>query len=834
MLDRLKRLREAAGKAVDAARTKPAEALRDMTEGMLRRATASGVPPEAASASATAAARLWTRVSPDDPLARTRLGEALVRHGRPQDAIGELSKVATTRSDVGMLAEAWLARAEVAVQQVHEAVTRIERAAHVLPPPGEPLSAQVRGVLAMAALDVLRTDLASRILDSADDEPIHLLARGRLALVNGELDRAGELIGRAVRAGVEEALPWQGLALASRGDHKGAWSLLGTLRVHGTGAPWTLLARGWVRMRQGRGDARQHLEQCVGLMPSHPGALFLLGLLSEREGDLESARKRYREATSAASSWSAPRLGLVRTAVAAGDWDEASEAAQRDVDDPDHQFLAALTLGLTGRTKEAEAAWDRLSRAGDDRVWARDVATQRAAVAWKLLATGRPEPATSAWKQVAAHASQAGSSRIMLARWAVDAARRALEADQPPTYAVEACLKAASALRPESVDLVVAHGAATLLARGPAATRTALEAAVARGASDERITGILDLIDAATKGSPVTVVPPAKATAVLDAAARARAGDARGCLERIGLLEEGVPPPTVKAVIRGARALARLAEVPSLLRQGEVDEAREVLARSIEHLPPGIRRDRATHDLAAVCAIAARRADEQARQAGEPPPQEAVIRWQEALGHWVALASSPAYFAELSKRVLELDDPRLGPRDVEELRVSLDAVAAGLPALTASEALTKGQHRRARFFVSLIVGAPIGETARARALSLAMAPLTREALGVSDAAKRSARERPPGELLQAYRDHVTAVTSIVARMSEAAPDGIGPVADARDDMALSLVAFFENLHDRALERAAALGALGRAADLAASETLRAELRGKRERVEARR
>ena len=833
MLDRLLKLRKAAEKAVDAARTKPAETLKSVTEGMLRQATKSGVPPEAAATGSAAAARLWTRISPKDPLARTRLGEALVRDGRPVEAAEELEHAATTRTEVGLLAESWLARAEVLGQKLPEAIARIEKITHVLPQPGEYLSAQVRGVVALAALDTFRVDLAEKILATSEDEPVHLLARGRLAMLNGELEKSRELIGRAARSGLDEAFAWVGIAMAMDGDTKGAWTTLKELRLRGPEGPWILAAMGWLRFLDGQSDADDYLRRALDLMPNHAGAAFLRGLIAEGEENLEEAKEWYEKARESAREWAAPQLGIVRAAVAAGDWDEARQTARGKDMTKDGRFLSALTLGLSGHAKDSIPAWDELTRDRSDRDWLSKVSTQRAAVAWKLGTSDRPEAAVAVWKEVASHASQAGNARITLARWAVDASRRALEAAQPPYYAIEGSLGAASALRPSSEDLVVAHCAATFLARGPAASRTKLENAVARGSTDERITGMLALIDAISKGEPVSVTPLSKATAATDAAARARAGDAAGCLERLEALEAGDPPPAVQAVAGGARALSRLAQVPELLREGSIDEAIEVLSRSLEHIPAGVQRDRVIHDLAAVCTIAARREDEEARKNGEPPSSQSIIRWQEALGHWSDLASSPAYFADLAKRVLELDDPRLLPRDVDSLRASLHSVVAGLPAAYAADALERGHHRRARYFVSLIIGAPLSDLSRDEALVSALEPLTRDARRAADEAKETAKNRPPSELLTAYKEFGAAVMKLSEQMMEAAPEGTRPISDALDELALALVTFFENLYDRANLHGIALDALAQAVEIAASETLGAELKGKLERMEGR-
>lgn len=831
MRNRLKQLREAAEKAVETARTRPAETLKNVTEGMLQRGTASGMPPETALAGSTAAARLWTKVAPKDPLARARLGEALVRDGQYNEAIGELEKIATTRSDVGLLGEAWLARAEIMARALEDSESRVERAAHVLPAPGEPLTAQIRGALGLAALDLYRFDLAERILTSAEDLPIHLLARGRLELARGDLERAREVIGRASRTGLDEAFTWQGMIMAFDGDHKGAWASLKDLRTRGPEGPWTLLGLGWLRLRDGRADAEQYLTRCFNVMPHNAGATYLLGLIAEQNEQHEEAVAWYGKAIEAQPRWTAPRLGLVRAAIASGQWEQVTETPGPGSANKDDLFLSALTLGLAGAVKEAEAAWSELESQSRDRGWRREVSTQRAAVAWKLTIVGRSEAAASVWRGVPRHASAAGAGRITLARWAIDAARRALEASQPAYYAVESALAAASALRPDSEDLVVAHCAATFLSRGPSAAKGTLESAVARGSGDERILGMIALIEAVTHGRPVSTIRLAGSAGAKGAAKAAREGDVEGSLERLEELESGSPPPAVKAVIGGARALIRLAQVPELLRRGQLEEAVEVLGRSLEHLPSGLQRDRVTHDLAAVCTIAARRADLAARAKGDPPPQDAVIWWQEALGYWSAVASSPAYFAELSKRILELDDPRLGPRDADSIRANLDTIVVGLPAGYAREAIDQGHHRRARYFVSLIIGSPLSDVARRAGLEQALEPLTQEAQRLSDAAKEDAVELPPSELLKSYLELVRQVESLAAQMCEAAPEGIGPTSDARDELALGLVAYFENLYDRAGEHRSALEALSRAVELAASETMRAELEGKRNRME---
>jgi hypothetical protein len=438
-----------------------------------------------------------------------------------------------------------------------------------------------------------------------------------------------------------------------------------------------------------------------------------------------------------------------------------------------------------------------------------------------------PEAAAVAWRKVAASASNAGSSRVTLSRWAIDAARRCLEETQPPFYVIEAALGAAAMLRPESEDLVVAHCAASFLARGPAAARSALEAAVARGASDERITGLLALIDSATKGGPAPAPPLKHAAAVLDAAAKARAGDVTACLDALAAAEASASlTPGLKAVIGGARAVVELARINPLLRHGEIEPATEILDTALDHMPPGLDRDRVVHDLAAVSTIAARRLDAPARAVGEPPPQAAIVRWQEALGYWAALGAAPAYWADLARRVLEADDPRLSPRDVDALRASIHDVAAELPAAYARDAVVAGQRRRARAFVALVIGAPVPEEARRKALEAALSPLTAEAHRLADEQKQVAKEHPPQQLKAAFTTALEQITRLRGELGEAAPETARPAQDARDELALCLVSFFENLHDRAAAYREAIEALAAAADLAASETLRAELDGK--------
>lgn len=835
MRDRLKKLREAASKAVERARSGPADALKNVTEGMLKRAAASGVPPEMVTAGSAAAAGLWAKVSPDDPLAQARLAEALVRDGRAQEVLEALKLADDDNSEPALLAQSWMARAEALNDDANRSIRRIERVAAMLPSSDTDISSQVRGVLASAALDTYTVDLATRVLGRPADDPLHLVARGRLALVGRRFERAIELLERAARSSLEEAVAWHGIALATAGQPRQATSILNMLRTRGPERLWVDVTRGWLLVLEGKPEAKTLIESCLERGPHHPAVHFLLGVIAEREEDFGTAQKAFVKSAKSAPAWADPWLGVVRTAMATGDYAGARAAAQQAGTLPEYQLLTGLAVGLSGDADGAEAIWEPSDVASKDRETQRDIAMLRGSVAWRLTADSKPEAAASAWRKVASHASRAGSSRVSLSRWAIDAARRCLDETQPHYYVVEAALGAASALRPESEDLVVSHCSASFLARGPAAARSALEAALARGASDERITGLLGLIDAATRGGPVPAPALAHASLALKAASKARDGDSSGCLELLDEAMDGKTlTPAMKAVLKGARALVELARFGPLLRKGEIESAAELLGAALDHLPPSLERDRVVHDLAAVCTIAARRSDSKERETGEVPTQQTVVWWQEALGYWAALGAAPAYWADLSKRVMELDDPRLSARDVDALRASIYEVALELPATLAREALASGHRRRARTFVALIIGAPVPEESRRMALEASLSPLTDDAHEIAEKHKKEALEIPQGELTKAYRKVHDRIAEIREELSEAAPDSVGPVIDALDELALCLVSYFENLHDRAGNHKDAMAALSAAADLAASDTLKAELEGKLKRMKGKR
>lgn len=825
MRDRLKRLRKAATQALDAAKTGPKDALKNVTEGMLRKATASGVPQEVASAGSAAAASLWARVSPDDPLARARLAEALVRDGRAADALDTITPPDDDGSEATLLTLAWLARAEILCDRQEEAVARIERAVALMKNESSPLNSQVRGALASAALDASRPDLARRVIADEEKDPLALVARARLALIRGRGEDADEILRRACTDALEEATAWRAVSLALAGQPRQALDLIDSLRGRGPEAPWIDVTLGWLQLVEGHAEAAATIHRSLERKPRLAAASYLAGIVAEREGDLELAQSAFHEAGQKAPTWTEPWLGVLRVAMNRGDYTEAQEAADRTGDSSENQLLTGLALGLSGDVAGAEALWSASTGNKGDREALREIATLRCALAWRLTLEGKTEAASEAWKRVGSKASQAGSSRITLARWAIDSARRCIESTQPAYYLVESALSAASALRPESEDLVVSHCSASFLARGPAAARSSLEAALARGAADERIVGLLGLIDAATKGSPAPT-NLTQSSAATEAARLAREGDAEACLEALTRAESEAKNPALKAVSKGAKALLNLSNFGSLLQRGELEKAAEVLNRALEHLPAGLQRDQLLHDLAAVCTLAAFRSDLEQASQGAPPSQQTLIWWQEALGYWCSLGSASAYWADLARKVMEYDDPRLSPRDVDSLRASLPLVACELVDRSAAEAATSGHYRRTRSFLALIIGAPFDEETKRKGLRRALAPLSQRAHEIADEAKKAAIDGPVEELLDAYLSTKTKITDFNGELSQAAPATIEPVIDARDELALCLVSFFENLHDRARNGQKALEALDQAAELAASETLRAELEGK--------
>jgi tetratricopeptide (TPR) repeat protein len=830
----LKKLREAASRAIEVARTGPADTLKNVTENMLDRASATGLPPDATAAGSAAAARLWTKVAPQDPMAQARLAEALVRDGRPGEALQVVELAAQDRSDAALLAQSWLARAEGATDQQDAALHRLRRLAAQFGQAESTVTATGRAVAASAALDCCQTDLAEQLLGEArhlqaQAPPLYVVAQARLALVAGQPTRAYDLLSAGAASQTEEGRAWRAVALALLGETQQARFSLELLRPRGPERPWVEYGLGWLQLLAGdHATAQASLTRSSEALPHLAGPRYLVGLIAEKDGQTHDARQAYRKASRQQPSWSPPWLGLLRTSLAAGDHAGAREAAQQAGADLDNALLAGLALSLAGDAAGAEQRW--LPAAGAEKDRQRDISTLRAAVASHLTHHGRHEAAAAAWKTVADRASHAGSTRLTLARWALDAARHCLDSPQPPYYVIEAALAAASALRPDRENLVVAHCAASMLARGPAAARTALQDALGRGASDDRITGLLGLLDSITTGAQAPVLAVGRDNDVHEAAQLARDGDSAACLARVDELATRDLTPVGQALVAGARAVLRLTDVTELLRQGKFDDAAAVLRTALEHLPQGLDRDRVIHELAAVCAIAARRHDRQARQEGDPPPQPTLLWWQEALSYWASLDSSPAYWADLSRRVLELDDPRLNGNDVSQLRANLAELALAHPADYAAEALTAGQPRRARAFVAVIIGAPFGDGPRSRALERALSPLTREIRSVSDEAKKAAAELAPDQLLAAYGTTQEKIHSLRRQLDQAAPDHIEPVINACDELATALQKFFENLHDRAGERSTAWNALCAATEMAGTETLRSELEGKQQRL----
>lgn len=827
MRDRLKRLREAATRAFEAARTGPADTLKNVTEGMLKRATTSGVPTEVATAGSAAAAGLWAKVSPDDPLAQARLAEAFVRDGRFTQVIELLTVAEDDAREAALLAQAWRARAEASSERRAEAIRRIERVSALLPTADSEITDQTRGALASAALDALRVDLARTISARPATDPLLTVARGRIALVEGEHTKALTLLDEAAASAIDEAVAWRAIALARAGQPRQATARLGDMRTQGPERIWIDLTLAWLQLVEGSAAARSSLEKVAEHAPGHPTGHYLLGILAEREQRYDEGQVAFRRAAELAPQWSAPWFGLVRTAMAAGDYLAARDAARQTGSSSENALLQGLAAGLSGDMATAEELWEEAAAQRSQR---RDVAMLRGAVAWQLTSKGALEAASAAWRNVGRAASHAGSSRYTLARWAIDGARRCLEKSQPPYYLIEAALSAAAALRPESEDLVVGSCSASFLARGPAAARTSLEAAVNRGAADERVTSLIGLIDAATRGAPAPAPAIRQGQGALEAANLARQGDAAGCLELLDSVEAGSSSAAVSAVVRGARSLAELSRLDEVLRRGDLDEAHRVITRALEHHPAGLDRDRLIHDQAAVCTIASRRSDVGERESGEVPSQQTLIWWQEALRGWSALASASAYWADLSRRVMEYDDPRVTPRDVDALRARVHEVAAELPASMAREAVAAGKHPRARAFIALLVGAPFADDPKRRALEEALRPLTSEIHDFADETKKAARELDEQELAEDYLQRLSRLKELRKALTEVAPASVAPARDAHDELALTLVTAFENLHDRAREYRTALKALAVAVETAASETLRAELQGKLDRM----
>ena len=632
----------------------------------------------------------------------------------------------------------------------------------------------------------------------------------------------------------DEAAAWTGLALALQGESKAAWSALSQVRCRGPERAFADAGLGWLRVVAGGDDAVMYLRRCLERLPRHPGALFLLGILAERRGQPDEAQQHYAQAAEADPAWPEPWLGLVRAAMAGGDPAKARGFAPRSSGLASHGVLVGLVAALAGDAAAAEEHWRRATKDGRDRTATRGIAALRAAAAWRLGRTGRPEAAAGLWSE--ALAGQPGRQPPAPAR----AMGRRLCAPLPRGAAARVLRGRSRSGRRIGLPTRERGPRRRPLGghvprEGSAAARSGLERACAWRHGRTRHRAPRDDPCSPSTRSPPPKVPLPKHGPALEAAARARQGDAQGCLRQLDSAMEEGPSAAVRAVVGGARALARLALVMDMLRAGELEDAVSAISRVLDHLPEGLERDLALHDLAAVATIAAPdRLDSAARAAGAPPPPRARSpcgRTPCAAG-WTS-ADSAGYWAHLQRRVLELDDPRVSPRDVDGSRATLDAVASAGPAAFARDALVRGHGERARAYVGLVLSAPVTEEARREALALALSPLTSEARQLAEETRTTALQQEPGTLRLASGGPPPENGALLDRMRAAGPHDIPCVADAEDEVALGLVSLFENLHDRAAEYAAAKAALSEAAAVAASQSLKAEISGKLARMEKR-
>ena len=258
--------------------------------------------------------RRATEAVPDDGEVREEYGLALAEAGLADQALGELSRVASLspigEGTLGML----LARASSSPEALEKALPHLEAGLDA-----PPVGPQVRMVLVQSLLTLGRGakawDALQPLLGERPDDPRLTLMAGQALRMAGRYDESiaylektrgrEELRGRATLELVE--------TLSAAGRYRQAADLLGGF-LDKEGATLGALTR-WASLLARAGDrakAREVLDDVLSRDGAFRDALLLKALLDAAEGRVESAEQLYRKALAAEPKDGDAALGLAR------------------------------------------------------------------------------------------------------------------------------------------------------------------------------------------------------------------------------------------------------------------------------------------------------------------------------------------------------------------------------------------------------------------------------------------------------------------------------------------------------------------------------------------